>query len=291
MPGMRADRRKMNTGQRKYWKTYAKAHLKGKWGLAIAGMLAVQGVNLLGNILAVMLFPGDSAITLVLSEIFSFIVSLIGLIFSTGYCYMQLNIYRGREYSLGDVVHMFHGQSDHVLTAGLVVALLNTAAQIPLYYVIYMVDQGNTVESIMHWYKLFLVAAALWLVLSVVLTVPFTLVFCLLADHPELKGMEALKTSARMMKGHIWQYLLLEISFLPLMFLSMISMYIGFLWLLPYMEFTETAFYMYVTGELEEQRLAEERAAREEIEQRLVSAQGEDAEEVIEQRDDYNSEA
>ncbi|MBU5480785.1 DUF975 family protein [Blautia sp. MSJ-19] len=284
----------MNTGQRKYWKTYAKAHLRGKWGIAIAGMLAVQGINLLGNFMAVLLFPGDSTITLVLSEIFSFIVSLIGLIFSTGYCYMQLNIYRGREYRLGDILHMFHEQSDHVLTAGLVVALLNTVAQIPLYYVIYMVDQGTTVESLMRWYKIFLVAAVLWLVLSVVLTVPFTLVFCLLADYPEMKGMEALKTSARMMKGHMGQYLILELSFLPLMFLSMISMYIGFLWLIPYMDFTETAFYLYVTGELEEQRLEQERAAREEIEQRLVSAQ-EDTERDFDQADvnsnDYNSEA
>ena len=29
------------TGQRKYWKSYAKSNLKGNWGIAIAAMLAV----------------------------------------------------------------------------------------------------------------------------------------------------------------------------------------------------------------------------------------------------------
>lgn len=280
----------MNTGQRKYWKTYAKAHLRGKWGIAIAGMLAVQGFNLLGSIFATVLFPGNSVITLILSEAFAFIISLIGLIFSTGYCYMELNIYRGKEYKLGDLVHMFHGQSDHVLTAGLVVTLLNTVAQIPVYYVTYAVDQGTTMESMLRWSRLFFITVTFSMVMSVILTVPYTLVFCLLADHPEMGGIEALRTSARLMKGHIIQYLLLELSFVPLMFLSMFTIYIGFLWLLPYMEFTETAFYLYVTGELEEQRLQQERAAREEIEQRLEAAQEEETDQT-KNNNDYNSEA
>ena len=74
------------------------------------------------------------------------------------------------------------------------------------------------------------------------------------------------------------------------MFLSMFTIYIGVLWLLPYMEFTETAFYLYVTGELEEQRLQQERAAREEIEQRLVAAQEEETDQT-KNNNDYNSEA
>lgn len=39
------------TGQRKYWKSYAKSNLKGNWGIAIAAMLAVVAVNFIGNIL------------------------------------------------------------------------------------------------------------------------------------------------------------------------------------------------------------------------------------------------
>ena len=37
------------TGQRKYWKSYAKSNLKGNWGIAIAAMLAVVAVNIKRN--------------------------------------------------------------------------------------------------------------------------------------------------------------------------------------------------------------------------------------------------
>ena len=281
----------MNTGDRKYWKFYAKMKLSGNWGIAIAAMLAVGAVNLVGNILAVKLFPGDTVLPLVLSEIFVFVVSLIGMIFSTGYSYMQLNICRGREHKLGNLLYMFHNQPDRVLVAGLVVALLNALAQIPLYYVTYMVDTGSTIEGMLHWYQLLLGAWLIAMVLGVILTVPFALTFYFLADNPEMGGIEALKVSMHAMKGHIWQYLMLELSFVPLFFLSILTLYIGLLWLVPYMQFSETAFYMYVTGELDQQKQAHDRGEREKIEQCLSRDQEETEELTKQNKDDYNSEA
>lgn len=281
----------MNTGDRKYWKFYAKMKLSGNWGIAIAAMLAVGAVNLVGNILAVKLFPGDTVLPLVLSEIFVFVVSLIGMIFSTGYSYMLLNICRGREYKLGDLLYMFHNQPDRVLVAGLVVALIDTVVQIPFYYVTYMVEPGTTVEGMMHWYQLLLGAWVIAMVLSIILTVPFALAFYFLADNPNMGGIEALKASTRAMKGHIWQYLMLELSFVPLFFLSILTLYIGLLWLVPYMQFSETAFYMYVTGELDQQKQAHDRAEREKIEQCLNRDQEETEELTKQNKDDYNSEA
>ena len=281
----------MNTGDRKYWKFYAKMKLSGNWGIAIAAMLAVGAVNLVGNILAVKLFPGDTVLPLVLSEIFVFVVSLIGMIFSTGYSYMLLNICRGREYKLGNLLYMFHNQPDRVLVAGLVVALLNALAQIPFYYVTYMVDPGSTMEGMLHWYQLLLGAWLIAMVLSVILTVPFALTFYFLADNPEMGGIEALKVSMHAMKGHIWQYLMLELSFVPLFFLSILTLYIGVLWLVPYMQFSETAFYMYVTGELDQQKQAHDRGEREKIEQCLSRDQEETEELTKQNKDDYNSEA
>lgn len=113
---------------------------------------------------------------------------------------------------------MFHNQPDRVLVAGLVVALIDTVVQIPFYYVTYMVNPGETVESMIHWYQLLLGAWLLAMVLSVIFTVPFALTFYFLADDPEMGGIEALKASTHAMKGHIWQYLMLELSFVPLLF-------------------------------------------------------------------------
>ena len=78
-------------------------------------------------------------------------------------------------------------------------SLIRTVVQIPFYYVTYMVNPGNTVESMIHWYQLLLGAWLLAMVLSVIFTVPFALTFYFLADDPEMGGIEALKASTHKM--------------------------------------------------------------------------------------------
>ena len=238
---------------RKYWKRYAKDSLNGNWGVSMAGMLAVAAVSFIGSIMSVELFPGNTIFSLALGQILSFIFSLIAIVFRTGYNYMLLNEARGKEFSLGNILYLFHNQPDRVLIAGFVVSILDMIAQIPFYYVVYMTDQGSTLEQQVAWVKMTMAMFVLSLVLNVIFTVPFVLTFYLLTDDPEMGGMEALKTSARLMKGNILKYWLMMLSFVPLLILSVFTMYIGLLWLLPYMYMTETAFYMDIMGEFNEE--------------------------------------
>ena len=119
---------------RKYWKLYAKRTLSGNWGLAIAGMIVSTAVNLIGNYMASFLFPGVTVSAMLLSQVFLFIVSLIAMIFTSGYIYMLLNMSRGREYGLGDLLHMFRNQPDRVLVAGFVLSLIDNILLLPLTY-------------------------------------------------------------------------------------------------------------------------------------------------------------
>ena len=140
---------------RKYWKTSAKAALRGNWIIAIAGMLAYMAVNFLGNVLSLELFPGNSMLEIAAGQIFVFVVSLIAMVFGTGYSYMMLNMSRGREFSLGNLLYMFHNQPDRVLIAAFVMALLNTVSQLPIYFAVYLTDPGSTIEAQMNWMQRF----------------------------------------------------------------------------------------------------------------------------------------
>ncbi len=234
---------------RKYWKSYAKKSLEGNWGTAIAGMLAVAAVNFIGNMMAVQLFSGNSVFSLALSQIFVFIFSLIAMVFRTGYNYMLLNQARGKEFSLGNLIYLFHNNPDRVLIAGFVVSLLSTAVQVPFYYMVYMSEPGTTAEQQIQWAQMMIILFVLSLVLNVIITVPFALTFYLLADNPDMGGMEALKESARLMKKHILKYWIMMLSFVPLLILSLFTMYIALLWAIPYMYMTEAVFYMDIQGE------------------------------------------
>lgn len=279
-------------GNRRYWKACAKQFLSGKWGIAILAMMAAPALNTIGTMAAIKLFPGDSFLAWLLGEAFLFIVSLLSMVISTGYNFMLLNMARGREYRFGNLIYMFKKGSDGVLSAALIMALIDTVLMIPFYYMVNMTaPAAETMEAVLEWSQPIMHSALAATVLGVVIKLPFAMAFYILADNPQMKGREALKKSASLMKGHMMQYLVLQISFIPLMFLSILFLYVGLLWVMPYIYATNTIFYMDVTGELKETHKKHMHEVADWIPKELEDTAAD--KELQEQRtgDDYNSEA
>ena len=279
-------------GNRRYWKACAKQFLSGKWGIAILAMMAAPALNTIGTMAAIKLFPGDSFLAWLLGEAFLFIVSLLSMVISTGYNFMLLNMARGREYRFGNLIYMFKKGSDGVLSAALIMALIDTVLMIPFYYMVNMTaPAAESMEAVLEWSQPIMYSALAATVLGVVIKLPFAMAFYILADNPQMKGREALKKSASLMKGHMMQYLVLQISFIPLMFLSILFLYVGLLWVMPYIYATNTIFYMDVTGELKETHKKHMHEVADWIPKELEDTAAD--KELQEQRtgDDYNSEA
>ena len=279
-------------GNRRYWKACAKQFLSGKWGIAILAMMAAPALNTIGTMAAIKLFPGDSFLAWLLGEAFLFIVSLLSMVISTGYNFMLLNMARGREYRFGNLIYMFKKGSDGVLSAALIMALIDTVLMIPFYYMVNMTaPAAETMEAVLEWSQPIMYSALAATVLGVVIKLPFAMAFYILADNPQMKGREALKKSASLMKGHMMQYLVLQISFIPLMFLAILFLYVGLLWVMPYIYATNTIFYMDVTGELKETHKKHMHEVADWIPKELEDTAAD--KELQEQRtgDDYNSEA
>ena len=138
------------------------------------------------------------------------------MIVSTGYNYMLLNMARGRSYGPGDLICMFKKGSDGVLTAGLVMALIDTLVMVPFYYLINMTEpSGGTAEALAAWMQPVMIAMLAGTAVGVLVKLPFSMAFYLLADDPQKKGIQALKESVSLMKGHIIQFFVLQLSFVP----------------------------------------------------------------------------
>ncbi len=58
--------------------------------------------------------------------------------------------------------------------------------------------------------------------------------------------------SIKIMKGHKWELFVLGFSFLGWIVLSILTLGIGFLWLLPYMQVTFRIYYLLITGRVDE---------------------------------------
>jgi uncharacterized membrane protein len=71
----------------------------------------------------------------------------------------------------------------------------------------------------------------------------YALTFYLVAENPGLKGMEALQRSKTLMNGYRWKMFCLFLRFFGWFLLGALTMGIGFLWIMPYLQTAMARFY------------------------------------------------
>ena len=81
----------------------------------------------------------------------------------------------------------------------------------------------------------------------------------ILAEQPELTAQEALARSKELMYGNRWRLFCLQVSFVGWALASALTMGIGVLWLVPYMETATAAFYREITGTWSSEPVKEKR--------------------------------
>lgn len=235
-------------------KGLARQAMSGNTGWLILAMVSYSLLGFAGSMITDMFFPGSDVPSLILSQAFYFLLTLVFGVFCAGVRLLYLNAARGREYSLDTLIYFFKNNPDHVIVSTFAVALISLLVSIPINIYTYHLEVGNTVEEQMMWAVQTLALTALSSLLAELLTIPFEMIYFLLADNPRMSGAEALRGSVKMLKGKVGKLLLLKISFIPLMILSIFTLYLALLWILPYMEMTTVMFYRDLRGEFETDR-------------------------------------
>jgi uncharacterized membrane protein len=96
-------------------------------------------------------------------------------------------------------------------------------------------------------YLLMILYVILWSLLFVVpgimAALSYSMIFYILADEPSLKALEALKKSKAMMDGYKLKLFYLCLRFFLLALLCILTLGIGFFWLIPYIQITMVKFY------------------------------------------------
>ena len=123
------------------------------------------------------------------------------------------------------------------------ITLLSYLVDIPLIIVSYKIINASESEVI----KLMLPYALSTIfsgVISIMLSLLYAQAFYLLHDFPQYSARELLARSRRLMKGHKGRLFYIYVSFLPLILAAILSCGIGLLWLIPYMNATQTEFFL-----------------------------------------------
>lgn len=96
--------------------------------------------------------------------------------------------------------------------------------------------------------------AILFIIPGIVKSMAYAMTNYILVDYPELSANRAILLSNEMMKGHKYDLFYLYLGFAGWFFLSMLTLGIGFLWLIPYAQVAQASFYQDVKAEWEARR-------------------------------------
>lgn len=96
-------------------------------------------------------------------------------------------------------------------------------------------------------YLLFIIFIFLWALLliipGIIAAISYSMTFYLIADNDNIGPLEAIKKSKQMMSGYKWKYFCLGLRFIGWALLCLLTLGIGFLWLIPYMNVSFAKFY------------------------------------------------
>ena len=151
-----------------------------------------------------------------------------------------LNIACGQPYMVKDLFYGFRTDSSKILTIAGAMALCQTICLYPGQYLAqnYLATQDGT------WLFYTLAAGIIGFCIYIPIYLSIGLSFYLMLDFPQYSAREILALCWRLMKGQRGRFFYLELSFLPLALLCLLSFGIGFLWLNPYMQMTYTYFFL-----------------------------------------------
>lgn len=204
----------MKTNQE--FKNAALAALKGNWAPAV--LVAVIYLAIVFLVIAVsyvpVIFPSMATALLAFSGISMLVSVFVRMPFEIGYRYSFLRLYQVGE-------------------TGLPSLAVDTTLH-PYW--------KNLWCSLLIYIKIFLWSLLL-LVPGIVKGLGYGMAPYILCENPEIGAGEAIRRSSAMMKGHRFDLFYLYLSFIGWFILAFFTLGIGFLWIFPYLQTAEAAFY------------------------------------------------
>ncbi|MGN0403229.1 MAG: DUF975 family protein [Acetatifactor sp.] len=175
-----------------------------------------------------------------LSELVSFLLAAVLGILQLGTALFFLNMACNQPYSLQNLFYGFRQDTGRAITISALQALVELICLIPFRFFLKCFTCSGSTD----WLMPAMVAMAVGYCIYIPISLSLYLSFYLMLDFPDKSAVDILKLSIRTMKGHKKRLFLLEISFIPLMILCVCALYIGFLWLMPYMQMTYVYFFL-----------------------------------------------
>ena len=230
--------------------------LAGNYGLCFIALFVLFLANLLLNQFIYLLpYPASPAAGIVVDLIISILCSLPMTMLQAGLFFLCLNIARYGRPAFSDMFLAFRYDPGKAAGLCLVVGAVDSVCAFPfslalsefLAYGRVVLPGGKTL-SLPGSICVFILSLLLMAVLEIVLAFPISQALFLYIDHQEYSAVECLGHSRELMRGKIFEYLKLHLSLAGYFALCVVSLGVGLLWVVPYLNVCRANFYMDLTG-------------------------------------------
>ncbi len=228
-------------------KRRARSALNGGYALPMSAFAVSQILVLFVSLpFEMSLQSNPSAFQLATSGLASVIIFLLSNVLTGGTIYIHLHIARGKNAVLTDVFRYFNRRPDRFILSALLLTGMSFACMLPAIALTVYSVPTDTIPV----YVLTALAWVLTLIPLLFLSLTYALTGYLLVEQPDSRIPDVFRQSRRLMEGHKKQMLYVNVSFLGMYLLSILSAGIGFLWVIPYRSQTLAELYRSIQREV-----------------------------------------
>ncbi len=246
---------------RRELKYLARSQMSGHWGLLIGTVLLPTVISFLAIQLTSVVTVTSTA-TYIIDYVITFIVQVLVAVLDVGASLIFLKCACNMPAKIGDLFHGYQNNLSCALFIGFVFVLISSICSIPCdimspqllnatdLILTQITEESTLNEAMLAYSTYYSVLMSYYVVMFCCSLVAFLIelmfmpAYYLMLDYPDKDAKSILKLSIEIMKGNKLRYVILQLSFLPLLLLGMLSFGIGLIWVLPYMNMTKANFYL-----------------------------------------------
>ena len=168
-----------------------------------------------------------------ISLVTEIIIDLLFGVFISGRSYMLMNLAFGQPVTFGDLFYGFKQNPDKAILIQLIYTIAIIILQIPMF-----LNTFGLITPIMLLY-----GTLILLVPYIIFSIAMSQTFFLLQDFPDNSVRQLVRKSISVMRHNYIKYIGFVLSFVPMMFIGVITFFIPLLWVEAYFNASRAMFY------------------------------------------------
>lgn len=190
---------------------------------------------------AIATFTANGVVQLIINELIVLIIYILMGILVSGKTYLYMNLVYSQTVSISDLFFGFKKNPEKAVTIQAFFVIIDFVVGLPASYLVYLLRQTKSPSSSLITFGL--IAVLVELIVNIYIRITYSQAFYLLHDFPDRSAKELLATSRRIMNGYRLRLLVLNLTFVPLYLLGILTLGIPLLWVNVYRNGTLAAFY------------------------------------------------